>query len=94
MRQEQHIGTPGTWRNIPQVDTQERKQAAPVQILICNCCGGETYGAQWHNRDNGFGMCDSCIAFVRSRGMDEDEIRRLYGAEGVNWGVKDVGGKV
>ena len=25
MRQEQHIGTsPGSWRNIPQVDTQER----------------------------------------------------------------------
>ena len=32
----------------------------PVQGLYCNCCGSLTYGRQWWNRDNGYGICVSC----------------------------------
>jgi len=57
---------------------------AIVRSLSCCCCGQCTRGIQWWNRDSGYGMCAPCIAWVRSRGMDEEEIRSNYGVEGVN----------
>ncbi len=54
---------------------------------ICCCCGAMTRGVQWFNRDDGFGMCESCIAWLRGRGMPETEIKDLYGVERVHWGV-------
>lgn len=57
--------------------------------LVCCCCG-EPAGLwrQWFNRDTGFGVCAKCVAWVRSRGGSEEEIRSNYGVEGVNWGAK------
>ena len=59
----------------------------PRKRLTCNCCGAETYGRQWPNRDTGYGMCADCLTFVRSRGMSEAEIKDLYGVEGVHCGM-------
>jgi hypothetical protein len=53
--------------------------------LICAVDGARTHGEQWPNRDTGFGLCADCAAWLRKRGMGEDEIRRLYGVEGVNF---------
>jgi len=53
----------------------------------CSSCGG--HAGRWHqhsNRDTGYGMCFACIEWLRGRGTTEDEIKRLYGTEGVNWG--------
>jgi hypothetical protein len=53
----------------------------------CNCCGGFAgYWEQHSNRDTGWGMCPECITYVRNRGMSEEEIKDLYGVEGVHWG--------
>lgn len=60
-----------------------------IRNLYCNCCGAQTRGRQWHNRDTGYGMCTDCIAYVRSKGMPEEEIVDLYGQEGIHWGVKE-----
>lgn len=34
----------------------------PIVALVCCCCGNCTKGRQWHNRDEGYGLCDSCAA--------------------------------
>ena len=31
-------------------------------------------------------MCSACLMFVRKRGMAEDEVKRLYGVEGIHCG--------
>lgn len=62
----------------------------PVRDLECNCCGGSTRGRQWWNRDTGYGMCVACIAYVRSHGTTEEEIRNLYGIEGIHWGIQSI----
>ena len=63
--------------------------AVRLQRMICSCCGAETSAKeQWFNRDTGFGMCVSCIKWIRGRGMPEDEIKSLYGVEGTHWGVQ------
>ena len=40
--------------------------------LECCCCG-ESAGvwAQWWNRDTGYGICASCIAYNRRLGADD-----------------------
>lgn len=56
--------------------------------LACCVCG--SYAGKWQqhwNRDTGFGVCAPCVAWVRRRGTSEEEIRDLYGKEGVNWGA-------
>jgi hypothetical protein len=55
--------------------------------LVCCVCGGEA--GRWHqhwNRDTGYGVCFSCIGWLRNRKTSEAEIADLYGREGVNWG--------
>ena len=48
--------------------------------LECCCCG-ESAGvwAQWWNRDTGYGICASCIAYNRRLGADDAEIDNLFG---------------
>ena len=67
---------------------KEIELAKPVRGLECNCCGSFIpRGRQWWNRDHGYGMCVACIAYVRKRGMSEEEIVDLYGIEGIHWGL-------
>ena len=63
------------------------KPCSPIRNLQCCCCGALMRGRQWWNRDAGYGMCITCIRFVRSRGMSEEEIQSNYGLEGIHWGV-------
>jgi len=59
---------------------------ARVRSLGCCCCGGDAgRWEQWWNRDTGYGVCAPCVAWVRSRGETEAEIRENYGVEGVNF---------
>lgn len=60
----------------------------PTESLECCCCGGGTRGRQWHNRDTGYGMCVSCIAYVKKRGMPDEEILENYGHKGVHYDVE------
>jgi hypothetical protein len=53
------------------------------------CCVCSGYAGDWHqhwNRDDGFGVCVSCVEWMRGRGTPETEIADLYGKEGFNWG--------
>ena len=59
-----------------------------IEHKTCCCCGAATIGEQWHNRDLGYGMCESCIVYVRSKGMSDTEILDLYGVKGVHGGVR------
>ncbi len=61
----------------------------PVRRLLCSCCGAVTRGAQWHNRDTGYGLCADCIDFCRRKETAES-FRSLYGDRGVHYDVKGV----
>jgi hypothetical protein len=53
---------------------------------ICSCCGAFAgYWHQWHNRDTGFGLCSSCVTWLKGRGYDDAELERLYGRPGVHY---------
>jgi hypothetical protein len=55
--------------------------------MTCCVCGAPAGRWQQHwNRDNGFGICVKCIAWLRSRKTSEAELLDLYGKESVNWG--------
>lgn len=59
----------------------------PVQYLTCCCCGNGLFGRQWWNRDDGFGICNGCIAWQRNRDVSEAELQNLYGKEGLHWNL-------
>lgn len=67
----------------------EQTNRGPLRRLTCACCDGSA--GRWHqhwNRDTGFGACVRCITTERMRGTSEEEILRLYGTEGENWGMQ------
>lgn len=68
--------TPRKWCELP-----------PIEGLRCCCCGEQTRGRQWHNRDTGYGMCPSCVEHVRGQGETDEVILDLYGIQGIHWGV-------
>lgn len=54
--------------------------------LECCCCGGDAGRWKQHwNRDDGYGICMSCVAHQVGR-YGIPMIEDLYGKEGVNWG--------
>lgn len=56
-------------------------------FLTCSRCTGEAgTWAQHRNRDSGYGICMDCVAWLRNRGVSEEQIRDDYGVEGVNYG--------
>lgn len=52
--------------------------------LECSCCGAETLGRQWWNRDTGYGLCVACIPFCQ-RGETPETFASLYGTRGVHF---------
>ena len=72
----------------------EAVRRAPVRHLTCCVCGA--FAGIWRqhwNRDTGFGVCASCVAWMRERKTSEAEILSLYGVEGVNFaGCADCDG--
>lgn len=63
-------------------------QDAPTKILECCCCGGATKGRQWWNRDDGYGLCDSCIEYCGADvAMGETDPEKCYGVRGYHYGL-------
>lgn len=57
----------------------------------CCVCGDDAGHHEQHwNRDTGFGICRSCVDWVKSRGMSDEEILSNYGVEGVNYEPREV----
>jgi NMD protein affecting ribosome stability and mRNA decay len=59
----------------------------PIRTLICSCCGQYTEGRQWWNRDNGYGLCDTCADII-SRKEDEETMQSCYGKQGIHYSIK------
>ena len=59
----------------------------PVRLLCC-CCGAETLGRQWWNRDIGYGLCERCIPLCWQP-ETEDSFRQLYGEKGIHYALGD-----
>lgn len=57
-----------------------------IQNLTCSCCHALTTGRQWHNQDDGFGLCDKCADWIATREMPE-YVKRTYGAIGIHYKV-------
>jgi hypothetical protein len=72
-----------------QAELAAKEASAPKpRRMLCSCCGAETRGRQWHNRDTGFGLCVACIDYCGKR-MSADEFQRCYGNRGEHF---DIGG--
>ena len=65
-------------------------KAVLATILSCCCCGARTLGRQWHNRDTGYGICPKCVKWIAVKWPNED-LRSLYGVEGVHYNVTPDG---
>lgn len=64
-----------------------------ARSMECCCCGG--YAGRWNqhwNRDTGYGVCPSCVEWMKAKGTSDAEIADLYGKEGVNWGYQSGDG--
>lgn len=56
--------------------------------LRCACCGGDTIGRQWHNQDDGFGLCPQCTEWIKGRDrLTPGEMEFTYGVDGVHYNV-------
>ena len=38
----------------------DRGGASVSEHMCCSCCGADTIGRQWSNRDTGYGVCVVC----------------------------------
>ena len=65
---------------------------APMRHMQCSCCGADAGRfQQWSNRDTGWGICRSCIDWIKGRGETAEEIHRLFGVEGVHYAAAEQG---
>jgi hypothetical protein len=57
------------------------------RLMACAVCGAHAgYFNQWHNRDDGYGICSDCVTWLTTkRGTSAEELRRLYGDAGINY---------
>jgi hypothetical protein len=66
-----------------------REQTKQIRWLTCCCCGSETRGRQWWNRDTGYGLCPACIPLC-SRCATPEDMGSLYGVRGVHYDIVPV----
>lgn len=57
----------------------------PIRTLLCCCCGTDTQGRQWHNRDTGYGIFDRCATKQKNGSYDAATMHSYYGVEGVHY---------
>jgi Zn-finger nucleic acid-binding protein len=59
----------------------------PMKLLnlTCSCCGSSTEGRQWHNRDEGYGLCPKCADWMIGRGESNEVMQSNYGSNGIHW---------
>lgn len=67
---------------------KEPQKKTNTKLLTCFCCGSETRGRQWYNRDLGFGCCSNCVEFLGKKESAE-ELRSMIGIEGDNYNIKE-----
>ncbi len=58
-----------------------------VVSLECCCCGGGLKGRQWHNRDDGYGLCPNCIDYCAEREPTVEAFERCYGLRGIHFDI-------
>ena len=58
-----------------------------IKRLSCCCCGSETKGQQWYNRDTGYGLCDRCAGWLEGKNTTPEEMKSCYGEKGVHYCV-------
>lgn len=68
------------------LDKSLQGHSEPVVELLCSCCSSVTYGRQWHNRDDGYGVCPKCVEWMAERESAE-AMKRNYGIRGVHYNV-------
>ncbi len=68
------------------LDKSLHEHLEPVVELLCSGCGAVTYGRQWHNRDDGYGVCPKCVDWLAEREPAE-AMKRNYGIRGVHYNV-------
>jgi hypothetical protein len=73
--------------NVP-YEAVKPMPAKPIKELICCCCGNQTRGRQWWNRDTGFGLCVKC-AEVISKKEDEETMKSCYGEKGKHYAIAE-----
>jgi len=65
----------------------------PVKQLICTCCRETAYGRQWHNQEQGYGLCAACIPrAVHAYGRQcngKEELISCYGHRGIHYGTPE-----
>ena len=56
-------------------------------ILTCCVCGARAPAKKhWYNRDQGFGLCGRCAAWLkRQADYQAEEFTSNYGHEGIHW---------
>jgi hypothetical protein len=58
--------------------------------MICSVCGAWAGAFKQHsNRDDGYGICRSCVDWLLNRGTSQEEITRNYGVAGVHYKAKN-----
>lgn len=77
-----------TGQQRPSREVDPAKRVGPRDLECC-CCGEATRGRQWWNRDTGYGVCTACIAYIRSLGETEEQIKQNYGEQGIHWDVDE-----
>lgn len=60
---------------------------APKVHMTCAVC--HNYAGlfqQWHNRDNGYGVCAPCALWLtKEQNVGAEELERNYGKAGINY---------
>lgn len=63
-----------------------------VERLACCCCGNETRGRQWFNRDTGYGLCSDCVSYCQAD-VPVGKTHQSYGIRGYHYDLDSVGDK-
>ena len=63
--------------------------SAPIDMMICRCCGVEVRGRQW-KKDKGWGICPECIKERIEEGISAEILRSMYGDEGYHYNIKET----
>lgn len=82
-------GTTRTCHGLTEVGIGWYLLKTPPRVLTlrCSCCDGYTQGRQHHNRDEGYGLCDSCEERIRDT-TSVFEMERNYGIVGFHYCLK------
>lgn len=55
----------------------------------CCVCWAKAKGKQWHNRDDGFWICQRCARQEKEM-LSEEQMKSYYGIEWVNYELTEL----